>query len=64
MPIYEYKCSRCGQPKEIIARITEDVESPKCTECLIPMDKVVSQGTNFQLKGSGWTPKGPGYLKG
>lgn len=63
MPIYEFKCPKCGQPKEIIARISEEYETPKCTECLVEMTKAVSSGTCFQLKGTGWTPKGVGYLK-
>lgn len=64
MPIYEFKCEKCGQPKDVVTRrMSEEVETPKCTECLIPMKKVVSSGTTFQLKGSGWTPKGVGYLK-
>lgn len=63
MPMYEFKCSRCGQEKEVRAKMSEydSLEPPKCSECLIPMAKKVSTGTMFDLKGDGWTPKSKEY---
>lgn len=53
MPIYEYKCSNCGELSEFIQKVNEPVK----TECPLchkeALSKVIS-ATSFQLKGSGW----------
>jgi putative FmdB family regulatory protein len=51
MPIYEYKCDKCGV-FEVMQRITE---SPlrKCPTCKGKVDRQISRGS-FILKGSGW----------
>ncbi len=51
MPIYEYRCRRCGQ-FEMMQRITDDALT-RCPTCRSKVTKLISN-TSFQLKGSGW----------
>lgn len=51
MPIYEYRCSKCGD-FEVMQRITEKPLA-KCPTCKSKVSKLISN-TSFQLKGSGW----------
>ena len=51
MPIYEYKCQKCGI-FEITQRIT-DKSLGKCPTCKGKVKKLISN-TSFQLKGTGW----------
>jgi len=51
MPIYEYKCQRCGD-FEVTQRITGKPLS-RCPTCKAKVKKLISN-TSFQLKGSGW----------
>jgi putative FmdB family regulatory protein len=51
MPIYEYRCPKCGV-FDVMQKITEK-PLRKCPTCKGKVDKLVSQ-TSFQLKGSGW----------
>ncbi len=52
MPIYEYKCRKCGKVFEMFQRITDD-PATSCRFCKGPVNKLMSQ-TTFHLKGSGW----------
>jgi putative FmdB family regulatory protein len=51
MPIYEYKCGKCGT-FEATQRITEKPLS-RCPTCKGKVKKLISN-TSFQLKGTGW----------
>lgn len=51
MPIYEYRCAKCGE-FDIMQRIT-DKPLRKCPTCKGKVEKLVSN-TSFHLKGSGW----------
>jgi len=51
MPIYEYRCDRCGV-FEVTQRITEPALSD-CPTCNGAVARLIS-ATSFQLKGSGW----------
>jgi putative FmdB family regulatory protein len=51
MPIYEYRCEKCGT-FEATQRIT-DKPIGKCPTCKGKVKKLISH-TSFQLKGSGW----------
>ena len=51
MPIYEYKCDKCGT-FEATQRITEKPLS-RCPTCKGKVKKLISN-TSFQLKGTGW----------
>jgi putative FmdB family regulatory protein len=52
MPIYEYKCKKCGKEFEIFQGITEQPVQA-CQSCGGPVNKLMSLST-FHLKGSGW----------
>jgi putative FmdB family regulatory protein len=51
MPIYEYKCDKCGV-FELTQRITESALK-KCPTCKGKVERIISN-TSFVLKGSGW----------
>jgi len=53
MPIYEYRCSSCGNELEALQKLS-DAPLKKCPVCHADtLVKLVSAG-GFQLKGSGW----------
>ena len=52
MPIYEYKCSKCGEVFEAFQKIT-DSPLAACKFCQGKVEQLISQ-SSFQLKGSGW----------
>ncbi len=52
MPIYEYKCRKCGKQFEAFQGIT-DPELKSCKFCKGKVNKLVSV-SSFSLKGSGW----------
>jgi putative FmdB family regulatory protein len=51
MPIYEYRCKKCGQ-FEVMQKITER-PLVRCPTCQRKVTKLISN-SSFQLKGSGW----------
>lgn len=58
MPIYEYRCTGCGDQNEVMQKIT-DRPLRKCKKCSGKLEKLVSR-TSFQLKGGGWYDQGYG----
>ena len=53
MPIYEYRCAKCGFQKEFLQRMS-DKPLTQCPECgKRAFNKLVS-AAGFQLKGTGW----------
>jgi putative FmdB family regulatory protein len=52
MPIYEYKCDRCGEEFELFRNMT-DKGTPSCKFCDGPVRKLISR-SSFHLKGTGW----------
>lgn len=52
MPIYEYRCEKCGSELEVAQRIT-DAPLTSHAECGGTMKRLISTST-FHLKGSGW----------
>ena len=53
MPIYEYRCKKCGKVKEYLVLPGE--EEPKyCDECGGELEKLPSFGVGFVFKGSGF----------
>ena len=52
MPIYEYKCKKCGKEFEMFQGIA-DPAAKSCRFCKGPVHKLMSL-SSFQLKGSGW----------
>ena len=51
MPIYEYRCEKCGE-FEHTQRIT-DPPLDRCPTCRRKVRRLISN-TSFQLKGGGW----------
>lgn len=58
MPIYEYRCTKCGAEFEVIQKMS-DRPLRTCRECKGRLEKQVSR-TAFQLKGGGWYADGYG----
>jgi len=60
MPIYEFKCLTCGVVFDFMKFKSNDkVECPKCEEKDDKkLEKQISTGTGFQLKGRGWYKDG------
>jgi len=52
MPIYEYKCRKCGKEFELFQRMSDPV-AKSCKFCQGPVEKLMSL-SSFHLKGSGW----------
>lgn len=52
MPIYEYRCEKCGRQFEVIQKLSDE-PLKTCASCQGKLTKLISQ-TSFQLKGTGW----------
>jgi putative FmdB family regulatory protein len=52
MPIYEYKCKKCGKEFEMFQGIA-DPAAKSCKYCKGQVHKLMSV-SSFHLKGSGW----------
>lgn len=52
LPLYEYKCRKCGHRFEKIQRFS-DPEIKKCPECGGKVEKLISAPA-VQFKGTGW----------
>ena len=52
MPIYEYRCTRCGKEFEVFQKIT-DPPKKRCPTCSGRAVRLISN-SSFILKGSGW----------
>ena len=53
MPIYEYRCGKCGFQKEFLQRLN-DAPLTRCPECGKRTFKKMVTAAGFQLKGTGW----------
>lgn len=54
MPTYEYGCLVCKNEFEIEQSIKEE-KGAECPQCRIfCYNRLISKGTSFSLKGSGW----------
>ena len=51
MPVYEYKCPKCGVIE--VTQSINDVPIAKCPSCRRKVKRLISLN-NFHLKGSGW----------
>lgn len=52
MPLYEYRCAKCGARVEKIQKFS-DLPLTKCKKCGGGLERVVS-APSIQFKGSGW----------
>lgn len=55
---YEYECNVCSHTFEAEQKISDEplIECPKCKTCSI--QRLISGGTGFVLKGVGWESDG------
>lgn len=53
MPIYEYKCKKCGHLFELLEVSYNNVSGKTCVKCGSQAERIISL-SSFQLKGSGW----------
>jgi putative FmdB family regulatory protein len=53
MPIYEYRCSECGQDHEVLQKVSEPPLT-ECPACGKPALQKQLSAAGFHLKGSGW----------
>jgi putative FmdB family regulatory protein len=53
MPIYEYRCTLCGQEHEVLQKVNEP-PLVGCPACGKPGLQKMLSAAGFQLKGSGW----------
>lgn len=61
MPLYAYRCTRCGADEEHIERFS-DPPKEQCDACGGPLERLVS-ATAFHLKGGGWYKDGYGSTR-
>jgi putative FmdB family regulatory protein len=64
MPLYEYKCRKCGKVFELFHRISEDASKTPCPECgEVGPEKLMSAVSSVNKGGGGSTASpscGPG----
>ena len=53
MPIYEYRCAKCGHQEEHLQKVSEPPMTV-CPGCGKASYKKLLSAAGFQLKGSGW----------
>jgi putative FmdB family regulatory protein len=53
MPIYEYRCAKCGKIFEAMHGITDNDKLTIHEDCGGDLERLISR-TSFQLKGTGW----------
>jgi len=53
MPIYAYRCERCGHAKDVLQKVSDPVLTV-CPACGEPTFRKQVTAAGFQLKGSGW----------
>ena len=61
MPIYEYRCQKCGEQFEVIQKFS-DRPLRRCRSCKGKLEKLISR-SSFSLKGGGWYAEGYGGAK-
>lgn len=54
---FDFECVKCEITRKDIY-LSDNEKPPKCPMCKQPMNKALSGGGNFVLKGSGWYSKG------
>jgi putative FmdB family regulatory protein len=52
MPIYEYRCKKCGAEREVFLKMS-DKQPTKCEKCGGRLEKLISSSA-IQFKGEGW----------
>ncbi|VEN75382.1 FmdB family transcriptional regulator [Candidatus Desulfarcum epimagneticum] len=57
MPIYEFKCLKCGHFFEWLTVKEEDTAKPACPECDSPEFERVLSATNYSMSAGSSAPK-------
>ncbi len=60
MPIYEFKCLKCGQKVEILFRSSSDQVQMKCEACGADTLERIISASNFAVTGGGGGAKASG----
>ncbi len=61
MPIYEYKCEKCGR-FEKLQKISEETLT-ECPSCEGPVERLISKNVGIVFKGSGFYQTDNSHLK-
>jgi len=56
MPLYEYKCLKCGKTYEAINRMSEIEPCPRCKSRMVQL--LPPRRTGIIFKGKGWAKDG------
>ncbi len=54
MPLYEYRCTKCGKDYEVIKGFSEDADHDVCPDCKAPAERVFSEAPAVVYHGSGY----------
>jgi len=54
---YDYECPDCGHIQEEV-HSADEMPNIKCERCRVVMQRVITGGTGFSLKGSDWCSTG------
>ena len=54
MPLYEYKCTKCGKDYEVIKGFAEDADHDTCPDCSAPAERVFSGAPAVEYHGTGY----------
>ena len=54
MPLYEYRCPKCGNDYEVIKGFSEDADHDTCPKCHADADRVFSGAPEVVYHGSGY----------
>ncbi|MCU0600789.1 MAG: zinc ribbon domain-containing protein [Desulfobacterales bacterium] len=57
MPIYEFKCLKCGELVEMLFKSSSETVEMKCAACGSPDMERVMSATNFSISGGSGSPK-------
>ena len=63
MPLYEYKCEKCGYKDELLLKVNP-LSIKICPECNKKSFKKQMTAPHVYFKGSGWTPQFHGMVNG
>ena len=39
MPLFEYRCPRCGEKTEHLVRLSDAAHAPACAACGVPLER-------------------------
>ena len=58
MPIFDYGCPECEFVNPDVYKSVSNTDEPEiCPKCDTKMDKLITQGPAFVLKGQGWSKR-------